>query len=169
VLLAPESESSEAARSVVQEIEAGALFFAYFGHGSVTQLGRERYLSVDDVTALETTQLAPVMLHFTCLTGLFTHPTVESLTETLLWLPEGGPVAVMAPTSLTLPTNQRALMQGILEGYRANPDGTLGDIMLAAWTQVPLDSPDARDVARTFLLFGDPALRLQRAEQGTES
>lgn len=164
-LLYPEGPADNHTAAVQTEINSGALFTAYFGHGSLTQLGRESYLSVADVPQLNTNEHLPIMLHFTCLTGLFTHPEVESLAETLLWQEAGGAVAVLAPTSLTLPRDQSFLSRGLVDAYLNDPQAALGDMLLAAWREVPLDNDSSRDVGRTFLLFGDPALRLHAAQK----
>lgn len=146
----------------------GALLTAYFGHGSVTQLGRDSYLSVADIGNLTNDGHPPVMLHFTCLTGLFIHPEVESLSEAMLWDADGGAVAILAPTSRTLPDDQGFLAEGFADEHIANRDARIGDLLLAAWRNVPQHSPAAVDVGRTFLLFGDPALRLPTSTASTE-
>ncbi len=146
----------------------GALLTAYFGHGSVTQLGRDSYLSVADIGNLTNDGHPPVMLHFTCLTGLFIHPEVESLSEAMLWDANGGAVAILAPTSRTLPDDQGFLAEGFADEYIANSDARIGDLLVAAWRNVPLESPAAVDVGRTFLLFGDPALRLPTSTDASE-
>jgi hypothetical protein len=94
----------------------------------------------------------------TCLTGLFTHPKVQSLTEALLWKPDGGAVAVLAPTSLTLSDDQSFLSQALVQAYLKDRTARLGDIFVQAQRAVPTAGAGAQDVLRTFLLFGDPAL-----------
>ena len=111
--------------------------------------------------ALDNGDRLPIVVTMTCLTGLFTHPEVNSLAEALLWQPQGGAVAVLAPTSLTLASDQSQLRSALAEALVDRRHGTLGSAVLAAWQAVPLDSPGTRDVVATFLLFGDPALRLE--------
>ena len=96
----------------------------------------------------------------TCLTGLFTHPKAESLAETLLWDASGGAVAVLAPTSLTLPGDQSLLSHALVKAFLQNPSTPIGELLYQARRQVPTDTQGALDVMETFLLFGDPALRL---------
>jgi hypothetical protein len=45
-----------------------------------------------------------------------------------------------------------------------NPDITLGEALLKARRQVPVTNLGSQDVMETFLLFGDPALRLGRIQ-----
>ncbi len=159
-LLDPEAGATGAGQEVQHRLDDGNLLVAYFGHGSVTQWGKDRIFTTADVASLGNGERLPVMLNMTCLTGLFTHPKVESLAETLLWEPEGGAVAVLAPTSLTLPTDQSFLSQALVEALLADSDATLGQIFLRAQRQVPTEGAGTRDVMQTFLLFGDPALPL---------
>jgi hypothetical protein len=69
-------------------------------------------------------------------------------------------VAVLAPTSLTLADDQSFLSNALVQTYLKDRTARLGDIFLQAQQAVPSTSAGAQDVLRTFLLFGDPALRL---------
>lgn len=158
-LLNPKPNQPNSNVSIVAALNEGQALVSYFGHGSVTQWGKDNLFTVKDGEALPARAGAlPVVLNFTCLTGLFTHPKVQSLTETLLWQPDAGAVAVLAPTSLTLGSDQSFLSAALVQEYLANPTERLGDLVLKAWQAVPADSSSARDVLQTFLLFGDPAL-----------
>jgi hypothetical protein len=138
---------------------AGAWMMAYFGHGSLTQWGKDKFFTAEEVARLTNGARAPVVINMTCLTGFFAHPTIESLTETLLWQPRGGAVAVLAPTSLTLPGDQSYLAKAVAEALIQHPD-TLGEAVLAAQRSIPLEYEGAQEVLLTFWLFGDPALNL---------
>ena len=159
-LLVPDSGDPSVRGRVKEAIGNNLFLIAYFGHGSVKMWGKDNLLSTEDVAALNNLDHLPVMFHFTCLTGLFTHPGTETLTESLLWNSTGGAVAVFAPTSLTLSYEQWQLAKAIAQGLYQDSNPRLGDVILSAWRQVPADSPNTRDVMLTFLLFGDPALRL---------
>jgi hypothetical protein len=97
------------------------------------------------------------MVHMTCLTGFFTHPEVNSLTEELLFDPDGGALTILAPTSLTLPIGQSGFSQSLGFALSNEKFSRLGDAYLYAQRQVNLDGIGAQDVLFTFLLFGDPA------------
>ena len=133
---------------------------AYFGHGSINMWGKDHLFSSEDVANMGTTKNFPIVYNLTCLTGLFTHPEVESLAESLLWRENGGAVGVLAPSSLTLPSDQSILSQAFVEGMFDDPDATLGEIHLRARRRVPTETDGAIDVMKTFMLFGDPALRM---------
>jgi len=159
-LFAPPAGSENASQTVKEILEGSNLFVAYFGHGSVNMWGKDRLFSTDQVMNLEPPQNYPIVVNMTCLTGLYTHPSVESLAEALLWQEGGGAVAVLAPSSLTLPADQGKLSAALINEWLSNPEARLGEIHLLAREEVPVDRVSSLDVMRTFMLFGDPALRL---------
>ncbi|MBN1667098.1 MAG: hypothetical protein JW862_08410 [Anaerolineales bacterium] len=158
-LLAPPAEAENTHQEIEAILETGALITAYFGHGSINMWGKDRIFTVQDSQALQNEQL-PVMLNLTCLTGLYTHPSEISLAESLLFNPQGGAIAVLAPTSLTLPSDQAFLTTAFVTALTSQEQPRLGDLALYAWRQVPADYDSALDVMLTYHLFGDPALLL---------
>jgi hypothetical protein len=159
-LIAPKPGIQGVNQQIATELENGKLLIAYFGHGSINMWGKDSLFTTEDSEDLVNADRLPVVLNFTCMTGLFTHPTEESLAESLLFNAKGGAVAILAPTSPTLPTDQSFLSNAFLEGMQEPTLTRLGQITLYAWRQVPTDSPSAVDVMQTFLLFGDPALQM---------
>jgi hypothetical protein len=159
-LYSPEAGVKDAARQVQSYFSEGYLLIAYFGHGSVNLWGKDQLYSTSEIQSLTHQEALPIVLSFTCLNGLFTHPKVESMAEALLFQPEGGAVSVLAPSSLTLPVDQSFLENSLVSSLVKRPALTLGEAFLSAQQLIPLDSPGARDVLETFLLFGDPALHI---------
>ncbi|RME46927.1 MAG: hypothetical protein D6791_07060 [Chloroflexi bacterium] len=156
----PPAGDATASQQVRRDLAEGNLLVTYFGHGSITQWGKDRIFTTADTQGLDNGDRLPVVLNMTCLTGLFTHPEVDSLAETMLWEEGGGAVAVLAATSLTLPNDQSFLSEALVETLLRNPQPTLGEAVLEAKRRVPADEAGTRDVMQTFLLFGDPALHL---------
>jgi hypothetical protein len=159
-LISPEMGMNDVNDQIISEINDGYSLVSYFGHGSVTMWGKDRLFSVDDVNQLSNSKY-PIVLNMTCLTGLFTHPNVNSLSERLLFHRDGGAVAILAPTSLTLPNDQSFLSYQLAGSMINNSSLTLGDVLLNAQREIPVDSQGVREVMFTFLLFGDPALSLK--------
>ena len=159
-LVNPPAGADQASADIVTAWNAGQGVIGYFGHGSVTQWGKDNVFTVKDVPALQNTGKLPLVINMTCLAGLFTHPKVQSLTETLLWQPDSGAVAALAPTSLTLATDQTFLSNALVDELQRDGARRLGDVLLAAQRSVAQAGPGTHDVLQTFLLFGDPALRL---------
>jgi len=160
MIYSPEAGVNNAQFKVKDYFKEGYGLIAYFGHGSVNMWGKDRIFTTEDVADLSNLTRLPVVLNMTCLTGLFTHPKVMSMMETLLWHDNGGAVAVLAPTSLTLASSQSVLSQAFIDTWVQRAGATVGDIFLEAQQKVPGNTQDLEDVLLTFLLFGDPALKL---------
>ena len=157
-MVSPDSGETPKREEIIQEINKENLITVYFGHGSVSMWGKDSLFTNGDISALSNADHLPIMIHSTCLTGLFTHPTQDSLSEVLLLDPENGAIAVIAPTSLTLPSDQGSFTTAIVESLLQISNQRLGDVILSAWRSVPTNVPNAVEVMNTFLLFGDPTL-----------
>jgi hypothetical protein len=167
VLLTPAAGEAGAHTLIEQELISGALFMSYFGHGSITQLGKDAIFTNEHGATLANGDRLPVMINITCLAGLFSHPQVESLSEIMLWNPDGGAVAALGATSLTLPPDQAFLSDALVETLLADPQARLGEVLLRAQRALPASEfAGVREVMDTFLLFGDPALQLAAPEAG---
>jgi len=158
-LYAPPAGAEGGADELRRRFGQGYSLIAYFGHGGLQLWSQDRLFSNAEVAALEPAKSLPISIQMTCLTGLFTHPGSESLAESLLWQPGAGAVAVLAPTSLTLPAEQGPLSRELALALLSGPETTLGQALLEA-RRAAAASPDSREVLLTFLLLGDPALRV---------
>lgn len=159
-LMAPEPGEVDVNHQIEQMLNKGIGLAFYFGHGSINMWGKDRLFSSQDVSSLSNADYLPLIINLTCLTGLFTHPKEESLSEAFLLQPKVGAIAVLAPTSLTLPEDQSYLSYSLAEEMFSDPNGILGDILLRAQRRVLQENPGSSDVLKTFLLFGDPTLRI---------
>lgn len=158
-LFAPEPGSQEAQQVITVQINSGQGIVAYFGHGSIGMWGKDQLFTVDDVAGLNNRTQPSIFINMTCLTGLFTHPKIESLSEALLWRRGGGAVAVLAPTSLTLAADQSQLSSALADKLFDQNAIRMGDALLYAWRNIPIEGgTGGNDVLNTFLLFGDPAM-----------
>jgi hypothetical protein len=160
-LFAPPAGASDAQQQIIALFKQDFSLIAYFGHGSIDMWGKDRLFTAEGVAQLSALKHLPVVLNFTCLTGLYTHPKVDALAETFLWQVDGGAVAVLAPSSLTLPYDQGFLSRSLARLITDNPGATIGELHLKARRETPVDNSGGLDVMRTFMLFGDPALRLR--------
>ena len=160
-LFAPPAGTNDAQQQISSLFLQEFSLIAYFGHGSIDMWGKDRLFTAEDARRLSGMKRLPVVLNFTCLTGLYTHPKVDALAETFLWQPDGGAIAVLAPSSLTLPYDQVFLSRALAQALIENPSATLGELHLTARRATPVDNSGGLDVMRTFMLFGDPALRLR--------
>jgi hypothetical protein len=150
------SGPTAARQSLLAALDAGALFVNYIGHGSVGVWTEAGLFEDGDASALTNGGRLPVVVAMTCLNGYFHDPFNPSLAASLLVAPNGGAVAVWASSCVTDAHAQTAADQELARSLFAD-HATIGEASLAA--QRKATDPD---VQRTFLLFGDPAMRLKQ-------
>ncbi len=143
-------------RNLLDALERGQLLINYKGHGSVT-LWRGDLLTTDDARNLNNGTRLPMFVLMTCLNGFFTDPVLDSLAEGLIKSEQGGAIAVWASTGLTAPVEQTNLNREFYRLLFSQSGGlTIGEAIARAKASVA----DA-DIKRTWLLIGDPTLRLK--------
>ncbi len=99
----------------------------------------------------------------TCLNGFFQDVYTESMAEALLKAEHGGASAVLASADLTLSGNQRTLNEELVTRLAAATQ-TLGEAVRGAKLAAGEDA-----VSRTWILLGDPAMRLGVEKKPTPS
>ena len=144
--------------AIVSGFNAGQLLVNFAGHGS-TDVWMERadggiIFSGADAGALGSG--AALVVSMTCLNGLFDDLWTESLAEGLLKAPAGGAAAVWASSGLTEPSAQAPMNEELFRLLFAGPPMRLGDALVRAKA-----ATSDGDVRRTWILFGDPTMRLR--------
>lgn len=148
-------DGEEAARgALLASLNAGPALVNYIGHGSV-EVWRGNLLTSEDALGLTNGGRLPIVVAMTCLNGFFQDLYTYSLAEALLNAERGGAVAVWASSSLELPQGQ-AVMNRVLLGHLLQDKLTLGEAVRKAKAAV-----SDRDGRRTWILFGDPTIRLK--------
>ena len=140
---------------IISGINQGPRLVNFIGHGGNGTWTGALLLSNNDMPSLTNSNRLSVFVMMTCMNGYFQNAYNDSLSEALMRT-QGGAVAVWASTGMTVPDRQAEIN---LEFYRqvfAGSPPTLGDAVRAA-RQATGDS----DVRRTWILFGDPAMRLR--------
>ncbi len=158
--------SGEACRQYIANTlnNNGALFVSYIGHGTQTYWASERIWDINAVQQLQNGSKYPIMLPMTCNEGYFQEAdrNAQSASEASVRLPGRGAVASWAPTGFGLSSGHDYLERGFFQGIfhaniqRMGPATTHGKLYLAA-NAAPGKYDDLID---TFLLLGDPGLRL---------
>ena len=93
----------------------------------------------------------------TCLNGYFHDPVLDSLGESLMKAERGGAVAVWGSSGMTLPTDQALLNQELYRLlFNRVPGLTIGEAVIRA-----KGASSDSDVRRTWILLGDPAMKLK--------
>jgi hypothetical protein len=135
-------------------LNAGQSLVSFAGHGS-NGIWADGLLSSEQAAGLTNGAAAPVVLSMTCLNGYFQDVYTEALAKALLVAPNGGAAAVWASSGLTNPSPQSNLGQAMVKAL-FTPGTTIGDAARAAKA-----ATTDMDVRRTWILFGDPAMKLQ--------
>jgi hypothetical protein len=136
-------------------INSGQKIVNYVGHGS-TSGWRGQILTNDDARGM-TNSVLPLFITMTCLNGYYQDPAIEGLAESLMKSVRGGAVAVWASSGMTVPSSQAILNQQM---YRLVFDSSLR-LTLGEATQQAKSQVSDLDVRRTWILFGDPTMRLK--------
>jgi hypothetical protein len=147
----------ETARAqLLDGLNRGPRIVNYIGHGSV-DLWNGSLLNSADAGSLTNKESLSLFIAMTCLNGYFQDPTMDSLAESLLKSQQGGAVAVWASSGMTT-TDRQAVMDQQIFRLLFGGDGTLtlGEATLKAKA-----TTGDIDVRRTWILFGDPAMRLR--------
>ena len=155
-ILANGLDTNTARQRILTALNHGALLVNYEGHGSTEQWSFADLFDNSSASALTNGNRLPVYLIMDCLNGLFHDVYTTSLAESLLLAPNGGAVAVWASSGFTTAPPQAAMDQAFLAILKANPAISLGRAALEAKSGVT-----DRDVRRTWIFFGDPAMHLQ--------
>lgn len=134
--------------------QAAPLVVNWLGHGSTQVWTGDGLLRSQDAPAL-TNAAKSVFVMTTCLNGYFTDPSQTGLSEAVLIDSTGGAFAAVGTSTLIFPEPalffNRALFQALFGEGR-----TLGEAMTAA----RIASGNA-DVRNSFVLFGDPTMRVR--------
>ncbi|HUK87139.1 MAG TPA: C25 family cysteine peptidase [Terriglobales bacterium] len=149
-------DPATARQQVQAALAGGQLLVNYIGHGSVEVWSEQDLLDGASASALANGPRLPVVFSVECLNGFYQDVFTQSLAESLLLAPQGGAVAVVASSGLLEPGPQVQLDQKLVGTLFANPGTRIGDALRAAKAGVA----DA-DTRRTYMLFGDPAQRVQ--------
>ena len=148
-------DDATAYAQVLQSFNSGALLINYFGHGSV-EIWRGDLLQSDDASGLTNGTKLPFVVAMTCLNGFFQDVYTDSLAEALMNAPNGGAVAVWASSGLTDSDVQHPMNKELFNQL-FNSSQTIGQAVMKAKA-----SESDPNVRKTWILFGDPTLKIHR-------
>lgn len=146
--------------SIVGALNHGVGIVNYVGNGSIDGWGDESVLRSDDAVILRNGSRLPIFTTFTCLNGVFNHPDLDALAETLLWTRGGGIVAAVAPSGRTYSAQQTPLATEFYRQLLSRETQTLGEALLGA-KQTVAEGIGLEGTVHSFNVLGDPALRFQ--------
>ena len=147
---------SVARARLINALARGQKIVNYVGHGSIDQW-KSNLLTSEDINELQGAGSLPVFVMMTCLNGYFQDVSLDSLAETLVKSPRGA-IAVWASSGMTSPNVQSPANQELYRLLFSKSDSsmTLGDAIRGAKA-----AAGNEDVRRTWVLFGDPSMRIR--------
>ncbi len=148
-------DDATAKSQLLAAINRGQKIVNYTGHGSADSW-RAQMLTNDDAAALTNTNLS-VFITMTCLNGYYQDPALDGLAESLMKARRGGAVEGWGSSGMTGPGNELVLNEQMYRSvFDANASLTIGEATLRAKAAV-----NDEDIRRTWILFGDPSMRLR--------
>jgi hypothetical protein len=151
--------------ATVRELNGGGLIASYVGHSSwhqwaVDPVTYAPMFHVSDVAGLHNGGALPVFLELTCYTSRFSHPTDDTLDESLLRRAGGGAVATWGPTTWGSTEGHHRMHEGFFDVvFDERPEKRI--TKLGPATEAAKDRLTyALDLRDTFVLLGDPAMDL---------
>ena len=148
-------QSPTARSDLLALLNQGQLLVNYIGHGSA-KIWKGNLLTSLDAWNLTNSPYLPFLVSMTCLNGLFQDPYSESMAETFLKAERGGAVAVWTSSGLTDPEGQVVMNLELIRLLFNGQGLTIGKAIMGAKQAVT-----NQDIRRTWILFGDPTLRLR--------
>jgi hypothetical protein len=133
----------------------GQAIVNYIGHGSESVWAGGLFSSTD-ADGLTNGSMVPFVVSITCLNGYFQDVYGTALAKALMAAPGGGALAVWASSGLTNSGPQATMNQALIKALFGARPMTLGEAAAKAKAAV-----SDLDVRRTWILFGDPAIKLQ--------
>ena len=159
------TNAEEAQDALIAALDQGALLYTYFGHASWHQeavLETDNYAPLfhkDHIARLNNQRRWPMVLHMTCLTGHYTHPTSDTLDESLLRADGVGAIAVWGASGYGVSIGHRTLNRAFYQALFDDRQTELGAATHAALAALYATGTYTNLIA-TYHLFGDPALNL---------
>ncbi len=141
---------------IVDALDAGPMIVNYYGHGSVRVWTGAGLLDSDLAVNLTNTNRLSLYVMMTCLNG-YTHDAfVDSLAESVLKAQNGGAVAVWASSGFTESQPQFEMNSEFYRLLFGQQSLRLGEAARRAKGAI-----SDQDVRRTWMLFGDPTMRIR--------
>ncbi len=143
---------------IAAEWNNGGAILNYVGHAFIDKWGEDLWRNQD--TGLLTANVKlPVAITMGCLDGYFDWPNRPSLAETFNRYPGAGTIAHWSPTGLGVATGHDVLHREFYHALQQDASHTLAVATETAKVELYAEGHN-RDLIHTFMIFGDPALRI---------
>lgn len=162
------TSASAARTAILSAVNEGRFLVTYYGHAGTQLWAAESLLSTGDVASLSNGRRLPFVAAMTCQEGYFIFPSpsgkdYSSLAESMVRAAGKGAVASLSPTGFGLGSGHHYLNDSLFEAFFYKGITQIGPAVTYAKLQLASQSGLYNYMVDTYLLFGDPALRLQAA------
>jgi uncharacterized repeat protein (TIGR01451 family) len=160
------SDITQARAEILNQINQGRLIVNYVGHGGVQFWASEYLLQLSSIASINNPGRLPFFTPMTCLEGSYQYldylgSEILSLAEGLLRAPDKGAIASFSPTGFGVAQGHDFLNRGLFEAIFTEDITQLGPATTyAKYFLFANSGGEHLDLLDTYLLFGDPALRL---------
>jgi len=141
--------------AIVNAFTRGSILTNFIGHGS-TELWSNGVFSSGAAYALNNGNRLPFVVAMNCLNGYFHDLWTESISEALMNNANGGAIGVWASSALSGTSGQLDVNLAFNRNVFGATPMTVGDAAILA-KQATANG----DVRRTWILFGDPTIKLK--------
>ena len=150
-----QSSDANARANIIANLNSGQSVTVYSGHGNVDFWAGSIFTGTDAAGLTNGNRLSFVVV-MDCLNGYFADPSLKSLAESLLSAPNGGAVASFASSGLTIPDGQHQMGLQMFQLLYTGAPMAIGDA-----SRIAKSATTDMDVRRTWILFGDPTLKIR--------
>lgn len=137
----------------------GALLVNYTGHANDQWLSHEQVVTVSDIKRWNNRNRLPMFVTATCEFSRFDNPYVRSAGEQVLFLPNGGGIAMLSTTRLVYSGANSALNQKFIEEF-FRKDASGRHARVGEMLRRTKNTSTTGINQLNFSLLGDPALML---------
>ncbi len=157
----------DAVKALYNIVRKGCLVLNYTGHGSETQLAAENLVDASIVKSWNNKETLPLFITASCEVALYDRDELVSLGEKLLLQEGGGAVALFSTSRVVFADDNFTLNDNIFKKLfsydeKTGTPLTIGDAFRLGKT-ITTDNAIYQN-KRSFVLLGDPALRLATPE-----
>ena len=159
-----ENPAVTARAAIVAAINEGRLLTNYVGHAAIYYWAHEKLFRIEDIASLSNDRELPMMLPMACYDGYFNKPGDPCLGESVVRASGKGAIASWSPTGAGLAAGHHYLGQGFFTAVFTDNISEIGTATylgkLKLYTETGGEASPFRDLMDTFVLFGDPFMKL---------
>lgn len=166
---AVENPSVVCRNQINQALNEGVAIMSFVGHGTKDAWTAEKLYDESLILGLNNGDKQPVILAMTCQEGYFQLPDKPALAEISVRSAGKGAVASWSPTGFGLATGHDLMERGFMLAVFHKDMPLLGQATQYGKLFLHENSSAGRydDLLDTFMLFGDPALRMVGVDSGS--